>query len=433
MAELADILEQPFQTEFQKLQGRQEPAFIQTLRQSGVQRFTDLGLPHRRQEAWRFTDISAFTGHQYRLAQPVPLAADRLPVRSSADAIRLVFVNGHYSPSLSDDLSALPHGVTVTTLSAAATEQADVLTAALGQAPVVVGYPFSALNDALFTDGVVVHIAAGILMEHPLELVHCLDGQAVAAYPRNLIVLERGAQATIIEEHQGQGRYFTCPQTEVLLADAAVCRYHKLQQEAAEAWHLGSLRCYLGRDSQLSAHLVSAGGRLNRTEIMARLDGEGADCEFNGLSLVEDGQLADYHVCMEHAKPHGSSRQVFKSILNGKSRAVFDGLIKVVEQAQKTDASQTCRNLLLSRQALANANPRLEILADDVKCAHGATIGYLDPDALFYLRSRGISEAEAHSMLVFAFANEQLESLDLLGLRQRLEALLVERYYPSNL
>lgn len=433
MAELAEIPRQPFRAEFQRLNPARQPAPVRQLREAGMQRFDALGLPQRHQEAWRFTDLSEFKDREFTVAEPAPVAADRLPERCSESALRLVFVNGRYRAALSDDVSTLPAGVTVSSLGAALEQRPEQVVAALGQAPVLDDYAFSALNDALFSDGAFVHVAAGTVLETPLELLHYLSGDGVAAYPRHLIVLEQGAQATLIEEHHGQGAGFNGPQTELLLGNGAVCRYHKLQQEAADAWHLGALRLRLARDSQLGAHLISAGGRLNRTEIVARLDGEGADCALNGLSLVEDGELADYHVRVEHAKPHGSSRQLFKSVLNGKSRAVFDGLIKVFEQAQKSDASQTCRNLLLSRQALANANPRLEILADDVKCAHGATVGFLDPDALFYLRSRGVSAAEARSMLVFAFANEQLESLTLPALRERLEALLVKRYYPSGL
>lgn len=433
MAELAEIPRQPFHGDFQRLEPSRQPEFVQALRRSGMRRFEALGLPQRHQEAWRFTDLSEFTDREFAVAETMPLAADRLPERSDESAVRLVFVNGCYHPALSDDVSGLPDGVTVSSLSEALERQPERVAGVLGQAPALTDHPFAALNDALFGDGALVHVAAGIVLDQPLELIHYLGGDGMAAYPRHLIVLERGAQATLVEQHHGRGAGFNCPQTELMLGDGAVCRYHKLQQEAADAWHLGSLRLQLARDSQLIAHLISVGGRLNRTEIIARLDGEGADCSLNGLSLVEDGELADYHIRVEHARPHGSSRQLFKSVLNGKSRAVFDGLIKVFEQAQKSDASQTCRNLLLSRQALANANPRLEILADDVKCAHGATVGFLDPDALFYLRSRGVSEAEARSMLVFAFANEQLESLTLPALRERLEALLVERYYPSGL
>jgi Fe-S cluster assembly protein SufD len=225
----------------------------------------------------------------------------------------------------------------------------------------------------------------------------------------------------------------TCPVTEAYLGDGAVLEYHKIQQEDAAAWHLGGLRLRQGRDSQARLHMVSSGGLLNRTDVFALLDGEGADCNINGLTVVEDEQLGDYHLRVEHAKPQGTSRQLFKGILDDKSRAVFDSLIYVHPHAQKTDASQTNRNLLLSRRAVASSNPRLEILADDVKCSHGSTIGFLDPDALFYLRSRGIGEAEARAMLVYAFANDSVERIRLKPLRERLEHLLFERLYPAVL
>lgn len=431
MAEPATPLRQPWSDELERLSAtRSEPDFVTRLRRAGLDRVQQLGLPHRKLESWRFTDLSDFTARHFaRTDGAAPVDAGVLP-EPLIEGARLVFVNGHYNQALSK-LPAQADGVTIGSLRDAIARQPERLKSWLGRAPAQPGYVFGALNDALFEDGGFIHLAAGRHAQQPVELLFYGSGDGVASYPRNLIVLEPTAELTLIERHCGTGSYASMPQTEILLGQGAVCRHHKLQREAADGWHLGSLRLELARDSQLSSHGFNLGGRLNRTEIVARLDGEGADCGLHGLSLVEDGELADYHVRVEHARPHGTSRQRFKSVLNGKSRAVFDGLIKVIEQAQKTDASQDSRNLLLSRQALANANPRLEILADDVKCAHGSTVGFLDPEALFYLRSRGIDQSRARAMLVFAFANEQLEHLTLPVLREQLETLLMQRYYPD--
>ncbi|MDX1605934.1 MAG: Fe-S cluster assembly protein SufD [Candidatus Competibacterales bacterium] len=433
MAQTATPMPRPFRADFDRLQqARREPGFLRRLREDGMAHFEQLGLPHRKLESWRFTDLSAFAERSFAHAGATPVDAARLPGVLATGGLRLVFVNGRYNPALSES-SPLPEGIVVCSLGEALERHPARLEAELGHTAGPADHAFAALNDALLDDGVYIHVAAGKHLEAPVELVHYTTGEGTASYPRNLVVLDEAAQISVVEDHRGQGEYFACPQTEIRLGPGAVCRYHKLQQEAAGAWHLGTLRLQQARDSQFSAHLLSAGGRLNRTDILARLEGEGADCGLHGLTLVEDGELADYHVRVEHAQPHGSSRQLFRSVLNGRSRAVFDGLIKVVEQAQKTDASQTCRNLLLSPRALAHANPRLEILADDVKCAHGATVGFLDRDALFYLRSRGVGAAEARAMLVFAFANELFETLTVPALRERLEALLVERYYPAGL
>lgn len=430
MGQVANLPEHPFRADLSALASG-EPAFLGRLRQAGRQRFERLGLPHRRQESWRFTDLGDFAERRFARTGSALVDTARLP-QPFADGPRLVFVNGRFQASLSR-LAELPEGISVSPLGVAVRQQPALLERYLNQAPTLEEQPFSALNDALLQDGVMVHVAAGKTLEQPLELVYFSDGSDSACYPRNLVVLEQAAQLEVVEDHCGHGSYLSCPQTELLLAKDSNCRYHKLQQETAAAWHLGSLRLHLASGAQLAALLLNAGGRVNRTDIVVGLEGEAADCRLHGLSLVENGELADYHVQVEHRKPNSSSRQQFKSVLNGKSRAVFDGLIKVLEKAQKTDASQSSRNLLLSQRALANTNPRLEILADDVKCAHGATVGFLDPDALYYLRSRGIDADQARAMLVFAFANEQLDVVDLPGLRERLEGLLIERYFPDGM
>jgi Fe-S cluster assembly protein SufD len=297
----------------------------------------------------------------------------------------------------------------------------------LGQSKGLDNNPFAARNSTFWEDGAFVYLPRGTVLEQPLQLIFFATGDDTVNYPRTLVVMEEASEATILTEYRGQGRCLTCPVTEIHQAAGAVLNYYEVQEAPLEAWHLGNLQLLLAQDSQINTQLLSLGGLGSRTDVFALLDGEGATCQVSGLTLVKSTQLSDFHVRVEHAKPHGTSHQLFKSVLEDKGRSVFDGLIYVHKHAQQTNANQSNQNLLLSRQALANSNPRLEILADDVKCSHGSTIGFLDQDALFYLRSRGIGEVEAQNMLVYAFANDIVEQIHLKPLRERLENLLMER------
>ncbi|MDQ2696671.1 MAG: Fe-S cluster assembly protein SufD [Pseudomonadota bacterium] len=404
--------------------GRDEPQALLEMRRAAWSRFLALGIPTTRDEAWRFTDVSPLADGGFERAGEAPWDG-ALPPAVAESGHRLVFVNGYFAPGLSA-IGPLPGGALAGSLQDALGRRPDLLEAYLGRLPGLENHPFAALNTAFFADGALVYLPRGAVLEAPLHLVFVTTGR-VAGYPRNLIVLETGSQAAIVEDFCGDGPYLNAPVTEIRMQDRAVLDYHQIREEAAAGWHLGGLRLRQDRDSAFTLHTVTAGGRLARTDIAARLDGEGADCALDGLTLTEDGQLGDYHVRVDHGQPHGTSRQRFKCILSGKSRTVFDGMIHVHPGAQKTDASQSNRNLLLSRQALANSNPRLEIQADDVKCSHGSTIGFLDPDALFYLRSRGIAGDDARALLVRAFAGEMIDPIRLPPLRQRLEALVAQR------
>ncbi len=408
---------------------RREPDGLFSLRRAALKRFEALGLPSSRQEAWRFTDVSALTRSPFQRAGDTPVDADRLPALKGPHH-RLVFVNGRFAPGLSR-LQDMPDQVLIASLGQALLTHPEQVVTYLDRLKGLEDNPFTARNSAFWENGAFVYLPRGAVVEQPLHLIFFATGDAIASYPRSLIVLEETAQATIVADYQGEGCYLHCPVTEIQLGAGAVLSYHLIQEEDPQAWHLGGLRLQQEQDSHFSGHLLSAGGLLTRTDLYALLAGEGAECHLNGLLLVKDKQLSDQHIRVEHAKPRGTSRQLFKGILEDQGRAVFDGMIYVHKQAQKTDASQQNHNLLLSRQALANSNPRLEILADDVKCSHGSTIGFLDSDALFYLRSRGIGQADAQAMLVYAFANEIVEQIRLAPLRERLERLLSERLYPA--
>jgi Fe-S cluster assembly protein SufD len=403
---------------------RREPAFLLNLRRRALAQFETLGLPTTKQEAWRFTDVSGLGQIDWQPSSAATVEASQLPALPGAH--RLVFVNGHFAPTLSQ-LHGLPAKALVASLGQALLTHPELVESHLGQSKGLDNNPFAARNSTFWEDGAFVYLPRGTVLEQPLQLIFFATGDDTVNYPRTLVVMEEASEATILTEYRGQGRCLTCPVTEIHQAAGAVLNYYEVQEAPLEAWHLGNLQLLLAQDSQINTQLLSLGGLGSRTDVFALLDGEGATCQVSGLTLVKSTQLSDFHVRVEHAKPHGTSHQLFKSVLEDKGRSVFDGLIYVHKHAQQTNANQSNQNLLLSRQALANSNPRLEILADDVKCSHGSTIGFLDQDALFYLRSRGIGEVEAQNMLVYAFANDLVEQIHLKPLRERLENLLMER------
>jgi Fe-S cluster assembly protein SufD len=251
--------------------------------------------------------------------------------------------------------------------------------------------------------------------------------RATVSYPRNLIVAGEGSQVTVVETYAGEGAYFSCGVTELIAGPGAAVDHYKVQRESREAYHLATLQVYGERASVISSHSISLGGGLVRNDVNATLDGEGIDCILNGLYLADGRQLVDNHMRVEHAKPHCASHELYKGILDGKARTVFNGLIHVHPGAQKTDAKQSNRNLLLSADAIANSNPRLEIFADDVRCTHGSTVGQLDADAVFYLRSRGIGVDAARSLLTYAFASDILARVKVEPVRHDLEEFLFAR------
>ena len=423
---IAPVVQNPFRRQFATFAaGRREPDIIARLRREGFDRFTSLGWPTRQQEAWRFTDLHALA--QIDLQRP----ADALVDAGALPALdlpthRLTFVNGRFAPGLSR-LRELPDQALIASLGQALLTHPERIEPHLERLPGLSQHPFAALNTAFWEDGAFVYLSRATVVETPIHLIFHAAGDGIAVYPRLLLVLEDGAQATVVVEYRGEGRYLNAPVAELQLGAGALLHYHQVQEEASPAFHLGGIRVRQDRDSQANLHLVSFGGQLARTDLDTLLDGEGAGCMLNGLIVGRDAQVGDFHVRVEHAQPRGTSEQLFKSVLDGKARAVFDGMIHVRPHAQKTDARQTNRNLLLSKRAQANANPRLEILADDVKCGHGSTTGFLNPDALFYLRARGIPAEQARGLLVHAFANDSLNRIQLTPLRERLTGSLAAR------
>ena len=410
------------------------PRWLQDLRDRGAATFTSLGFPTVREEEWRFTNIAPIAAVDFQpAAVSTGLSAaevDALPYAGAANH-RVVVVNGRYSPELSR-VNGLPRGVKAGSLGAAigGELQADreIVQRYVGQLADFNTRAFAALNTAFLEDGGYVHVPDGLILEDPIQILFVSAGDAAAtvSYPRCLIVLGDRSQARIVETYLGAGAttYLSNAVTEVFVGEGAVLDHYKVQQESEAAFHLGSMHVHAARSANFSSHSFSLGGRIVRNDALATLDGEGAEVTLNGLYLADGDRLVDNHTTIDHARPHCPSHEVYKGILGGHAKAVFNGKIIVRQDAQKTDAKQTNRALLLSDDALIHTKPQLEIFADDVKCTHGAAIGQLDEDALFYLRARGLTHFEARDMLIHAFAGEILDRVKVASLKQELEAQL---------
>ena len=403
------------------------PRWLDDLRARGAARFSALGIPTVRDEEWRFTSVAPIAATEFRPAPPLTASAVELDSVLYADApVRVAVVNGRFSDELSR-LDGLPRGVKAGSLAAAIVEHPDVVQRYFGQIADFGTRSFVALNTAFVQDGAFVYLPDGAVLETPIELlfVSAANGAATISHPRVLIVAEAGSQVRLVETYVGAGgTYFANAVSEIFVGENAVVDHYKVQQETFDAFHVGSLHVHTARSANFSSHSFSVGGRLVRNDIVAILDGEGGDCTLNGLYLADRDRLIDNHTQIDHAKPHCGSHEVYKGILGGKAKAVFNGKIVVRPDAQKTDAKQTNRALLLSDDATINTKPQLEIFADDVKCTHGAAIGQLDEDAIFYLRARGLTFAEARDMLIHAFAGQILERVQIEPLRQALETEL---------
>jgi Fe-S cluster assembly protein SufD len=404
------------------------PRWLQELRDRGASRFLELGFPTVRDEEWRFTNVAPIASTEFVTAPPaVVSAADLASVPYAAVPLRLVVINGRFSAELSQ-LNGLPPGVRAGSLTAAAAGHADVLPRYFGQLADFNSRSFVALNTALVADGAYLHIPDGVVLEKPLEILYLTAGSNVAemSQARTLIVAGERSQSRIIETYAAirGGVYFTNSVTEIFVGENAILDHYKVQQESLEAFHVANLFVNARRSATFSSHSFSLGGKLVRNEVSATLDGEGAEVTLNGLYLADGERLVDNHTEIDHARAHCPSHEVYKGILGGKARAIFNGKIIVRPDAQKTNAKQTNRALLLSDEASINTKPQLEIFADDVKCTHGAAIGQLDEDAIFYLRARGLTYFEARDMLIHAFAGEILDRVQVEPLKQALEGEL---------
>jgi len=412
-----------------------QPSWLFPLRKAGMARFAELGFPTVRQEDWRFTNVTPIAKLPFKPSPRVPphglpMEAVGRQIFGSLAARRLVFVNGHYAPELSSPGES-KDGITVSNLAAALVGGAGLIQEHFGRQVCEEDNPFASLNTALFRDGGFVHLRAGMALEAPIHLLFistCSEAGATA-HPRNLYVIGKGARATILESYvsTADGASFTNAVTELSLEEGAMVEHCKFQDESLSAFHMASIHARLRRKSNLISHSIATGARLSRNNIRMALAGEGVECVLNGLYLTHGEQLADHHMVVEHAQPHCNSHEYYNGILAGRSRGVFHGRILVRQAAQKTDAKQTNKNLLLSDEATVDTKPQLEIYADDVKCTHGATVGQLNDESIFYLRSRGIGAERARRMLIHAFAGEIIERIRHAPAREELDRLVWER------
>lgn len=411
------------------------PGWLGALRRDGFARFAARGFPGPREEAWRHTNVAPIARTSFALPGPgrtIPTERlSRLDFGGAFTGWEIVFVDGRFSHELSTPSGA--EGVRIGSLADALRDEPERLRPHLARlAPPDETDPFRGLNAALLEDGGFVELSPGVAPTAPIHLIFFSTGEAgrpTVTHPRTLVVAGRGSHTTVVETYAGSagGAYFTNAVTEIVVEAGARVDHYKLQRESEGAFHVSTLAVELGRDATFSDHSVCIGGALVRQHVEARFAGQGGDCALFGLFVGDGAQHHDTHTLVDHAVPHCTSRELYKGILGGRARGVFHGKVLVRQDAQKTNAYQANHNLLLSKEALVNSTPALEIHADDVKCKHGSTTGQIDPHALFYLRSRGIDEEAARSLLTYAFASELVSRITVQPVRVALESFLHHR------
>jgi Fe-S cluster assembly protein SufD len=418
---------------FDALSATDAPTALQTLRRAAFERFAAIGFPTTKNEDWHFTSVARIAEQEFTLLATATGDVHRhevTPFLLGMGGHVMTFVNGRFDASASE-LSALPNGVTLIDLATAWTS-APALAARVGKQTGYQNAAFTALNTAFMTDGAVLEIAKDVEVEQPIHLVFVTDATAAKGmmHPRNLIVVGRNAKATVIESYVSlsDAMYLTNQVTEISIADGATLRHYRMQREAMRAFHVGTVEVAQAKDSHYVSFSLTTGARLSRSNIYTTLDGSGSGATLNGLVMLGGEQHADVQTEIIHSQPNCYSRELYKNVLDDSSHGVFNGKVYVHPVAQKTDGKQTNKTLLLSEAAHMDTKPQLEIFADDVKCTHGATIGQIDETALFYLKSRGISNTLARQLLTYAFAAEVVETIDLDPVRETLERLALERF-----
>lgn len=404
--------------------GAERPAWLDRLRREGIARFDAVGFPHNKQEEWRFTNVAPIARTAFALAERVALAGKPPFSFGGEAAAELVFVNGHYMPALSK-AETLPVGVRVGSLAEAARADGGLLEQHLGRHAAVEQNPFVALNTGFVREGAFVHFARGAVLERPVHLLFLSvpSAEPAVTHPRVLIVADDNAEGSVVETYAGigEGVYFTNTVTEVVAGNNARLDHLKLQHESREAYHVATTQAQVGRTGAFISHSATLGGKLARNDLNVVLAGDGAEATMNGVVWISGDQHADNHTLLDHARPGCASHELYKHVLGDKAAGVFKGKILVRQPAQKTDSKQTSKTLLLSDDAVMNSQPALEIYADDVKCTHGSTIGPVDEDMVFYLRSRGVSLEAARHLLTYAFAADITRRIRVEPVRRRLE------------
>ncbi|MBI2307412.1 MAG: Fe-S cluster assembly protein SufD [Rhodocyclales bacterium] len=417
--------------------------WLERWRAEALAAFAASGYPTLRDEDWKYTSVAAIENAVFDLLPPAGAAPAEVSAKLGAaiealalpGACLMVFVDGRYAPALSR-LDALPAGVTVASLAETLARAPERLQAWLGRrqfhASPLAG--FAALNAAGFADGAYVHVDQGVTLAAPLQLLFVASAEKLATHSRNLIVAEAGSRLDLIEQHAARGAagYLSNVVSDLAVGPGAAIAHYKLQEEGARAFHVAAVNAELQQGSRFASASFAFGAALARTDIAVALAAENAECTLDGLYLADGRQHIDHHTRIDHLVPRGTSREFYKGVLAGAGRAVFNGKVVIHEDAQHSDAAQSNRNLLLSPLAEVDTKPQLEIWADDVKCSHGATVGQLDPEQIFYLRSRGLAAAAAQTLLTWAFAAEMVERVPLAALRERLDRLLRARLPQSG-
>lgn len=405
------------------------------LQSRGLAEFNRQGVPTTKNEEFKYTSLRTLTDLRLKRASHSTVEADHVAPYAFAEegAIRVVLVNGRWDVEATTSLSHVP-GLNIRALGCAL-EKDPGLVEHLGKLVKLEDFPFGALNTASFEEAMFIHIGKDVKVDQPIEIVHLTvtEVEPVACFPRLVVVAESGAEAVLVETYAtiGSGVGLCCPVVEAFIHPNAQIEHVKVQRESLSSMHLALTEVRQERDSSYNNYSVTFGGKLTRNDLNVFLNGSNLHSRMDGIVVIDGEQLADNHTRLDHAYPHCDSFEVYKHVLDGHSTAVFNGKIYVHQDAQKTDAKQTNQTLLLSPTATMNSKPQLEIFADDVKCTHGATVGQLRSDAMFYLRSRAIPKEAAEAMLVYAFAAEVLEKIECEVVRDRLEAVLYEKLGAS--
>jgi len=420
--------------EFEKRLNGGKESSIHQKRKDALSNFSRLEFPTIKDEEWKYTSIAPLLKYNFVPSYEKKIVSKDFIKSLLFDEMEhslIVFINGRYSAENSILLN-LPEGVIAGSIANEIRKNNEVLLKYFGKYADHQNHIFTALSTTYTEDGGFIYIPTGKIVEEPLHIIFITDSgnEKILIQPRNLFIAEKKSQVTIIEHYVGnEGEiYFTNSVTEIVAKENAVVDHIKLQEESKKAFHIARMEVDQERSSNFSSHLISTGADLTRNDFNARFNNEGGECTLNGLYIIDGTQLFDAHTLMDHAKPHCNSHEHYKGILDDKSRGVFNGKIIVRQDAQKTNAFQENNSILLSDEALVNTKPQLEIFADDVKCSHGATIGQMDDDAKFYLKSRGIGEEASKGILLHAFASDVITSIKIESVRNYIEKIITEKF-----
>ncbi len=428
--ELKEQFLKQFQSFENTLNGERELPFHK-IRKDAIEKFSSLNFPSVKDEEWKYTNINPLLSKEFKSADSIPEVYSEFIAKYLFDKkefITLVFINGYFSKEFSE-IDSLPKGLVLETISEAIKKHPKLVHNYFSKSASAEKNIFTALNTAFADHGTFVHVEENAAIEKPIQILYVTKADDIFVSPRNLFLISKNAQVKIIETYAGIGdkTYFTNQVTEFVVDQNAVVEHVRIQDEQLQSYHISTMSVDLEKSSNFSSYNINFGGSLVRNNVNVRFNDSFAECRLNGLYVTEGTQFIDNHTAIDHAKANCLSNELYKGILNDTSRGVFNGKVFVRQDAQKTNAYQQNKNILLSNDALVNTKPQLEIFADDVKCSHGATVGQLDKDQLFYLKARGIQEKEAKAILIYAFASDVVHSISMLQVRDQLEALLAKK------